>query len=165
MTRLLQKIVVAIALRLLHAALVELQLLDCTMAQELQKLPKGMSFAIHTGHKAPALTVRWDGRRLQRVVEAGYAAQCTLRIKALAISFRLFTGQMGLAHAYAQHALTVAGEIANVMRLARLVNRAEAYLFPPFISHRILPESPKLEVSPIRVYARIVFGFLKSTYS
>lgn len=164
MKRRLQIMIIAVALRLVHAVLVELQRLDPDVAGELRCLPAGMSYAIHTGHNAPTLFVQWDGRGLRRIVHPETPAVCTLRLKALAISFRLFTGQMGLAHAYAQHAFTMSGEIANVMRLARLVNRAEAYLFPPFMSRRILPELPGLPVSPLRVYAAVLTGFLRFAY-
>lgn len=162
MRRRLQAMIVAAALRLVHAALVALQKLDPEVAAELRRMPAGMTYAIHTGHKAPSLFVEWDGQRLLRILHPEQAALCTLRLKALAISFRLFTGQMGLAHAYAQHAFTLSGEIADVMRLARLVNRAEAYLFPPILSRRILPELPELPVSRLRVYARTLIGFLQS---
>ena len=162
MRRRLQAVIVAAALRLVHAALVALQRLDPEVAGELRRMPVGMTYAIHTGHDAPSLFVEWDGQRLLRIPHPEQAALCTLRLKALAISFRLFTGQMGLAHAYAQHAFTLSGEIADVMRLARLVNRAEAYLFPPILSRRILPELPELPVSRLRVYSHTLIGFLQN---
>lgn len=164
MKRAIQKMVVGAALRLVHAALVELREVDAYVAEEFAKLPAGMSYAIHTGHDCPSLYVAWDGARLQRlsVLEA---PRCELRLKALAISFRLFTGQMGLAQAYAQHAFTMAGEVGDVMRLARLVNHTEAYLFPPLITRRFLSVLPKLPISPLRVYGRIVIGFLTGKYA
>ena len=162
MKRRLQTTIIAAALRLVHAAIVELQRLDPEVAGELSRMPVGMTYAIHTGHHAPSLIVQWDGQRLLRLSRPEGKKLCTLRLKALAISFRLFTGQMGLAHAYAQHAFTLSGEIADVMRLARLVNRAEAYLFPPILSRRILPDLPELPVSRLRVYVRVFIGFFQT---
>ncbi len=164
MKRRLQAVLIAAALRLVHAALVELQRLDPEVAEELRRLPVGLSYAIHTGHRGPSLIVRWDGKKLLRVSDTSHLVKNTLRFKALAIAFRLFTGQIGLAHAYAQHAFTLSGDIADVMRLARLVNRAEVYLFPFIVTRRILPEQPGPAVSPLRVYARIFYGFFKSAY-
>lgn len=163
MKRAIQKWVVGAALRVVHAALVELREMDDYVAAEFAKLPAGMSYAIRTGHKCPALYVHWDGEKLLRPASLD-APRCELRLKSLATSFRLFTGQMGLAQAYAQHAFTMAGEVADVMRLARLVNRTEAYLFPPFIAKHFLTDIPKLPASPMRMYARLVLGFLTCRY-
>lgn len=163
MKRAIQKFVVGAALRLVHAALVELRGMDEYVAAEFAKLPAGMSYAIHTGHAAPSLYVRWDGERLHRL-PAIEQPRCELRLKALSISFRLFTGQMGIAQAYAQHAFTMAGEVADVMRLARLVNHAEAYLFPPLITRRFLSVLPRLSASPLRLYGKIILGFLIGKY-
>ena len=163
MKRALRKFVVGAALRVVHAALVELRGMDATVAAEFAKLPAGMSYAIHTGHKCPALYVQWDGERLLRPA-ALEKPHCELHLKSLATSFRLFTGQMGLAQAYAQHAFTMAGEVADVMRLARLVNRTEAYLFPPFITRKFLTDVPRLPASPLRLYARLAVGFLTGRY-
>jgi hypothetical protein len=80
------------------------------------------------------------------------------------LAFRLFTGQMGLAQAYAAHAFTMAGEVADVMRLARLVNIVEAYLFPNIINRRIMTDIPKPQVCFLRTYARIAWGFLTCKY-
>lgn len=163
MKRGFQQFVVGAALRVVHAALVELQEMDDYVAGEFVKLPTGISYAIHTGHECPSLYVQWDGRRLLRPTTPG-APRCELHLKALSTSFRLFTGQMGLAQAYAQHAFTLGGEVADVMRLARLVNRAEAYLFPPFMTKKFLTDIPKLPASPLRLYARLAWGFLAGKY-
>ena len=164
MKRAIQRFVVGAALRLVHAALVELREVDAYVAGEFAKLPAGMSYAIHTGYACPTLYVEWDGAKLRRCPQME-APRCELRIKALPIAFRLFTGQMGLAQAYAQHAFTMAGEVADVMRLARLVNHTEAYLFPPFITRHFLSVLPTLSASPLRVYGRILIGFLTGKYS
>lgn len=164
MKRAIQKWVVGAAMRLVHAALVELREIDPYVAEEFSRLPEGMSYAIRTGHEAPSLYVQWSEGRLSRPA-ALEAPRCELRLKALALAFRVFTGQIGLAQAYAQHALILAGEVADVMRLARLVNRAECYLFPPFITRRFLSDLPALPAAPLRLYARLTLGFLKGKYA
>lgn len=164
MKRALQKLVVGAALRVVHAALVELRGMDAYVAEEFSRLPIGMSYAIHTGYKCPSLYVEWDGAKLHRRPTLD-APRCELHLKALPISFRMFTGQMGLAQGYAQHAFTMVGEVADVMRLARLVNHAEAHLFPPFITRKFLSEVPKLGTAPWRMYAKLALGFLIGKYS
>lgn len=163
MLRLIQKLTVAVVLRVVHAALIELMQLDSRAKQEFERLPEEMSYAIATGYGAPTLFVRWRGGKLERLASLD-SAVCTLAVKSLPLSFQLFTGQMGLAQAYARHAFTLKGDVADVMKLARLVNLTEAYLFPPFITRHILTDIPRLEVNPLRVYGRIACGFLCNRY-
>ncbi len=163
MKRFFQRLTVGIVLKVVHAALVELYRIDSRVQGELDALPEGMSYAVQTGYNAPVLYVQWQQGRLcsHPVLESPV---CALRIKSLAHSFQLFTGQMGLAQAYARHAFSMKGEIADVMKLARLVNLVEAYLFPQWITRRILTEIPTLQANPLRVYGNIVCGFLSGRY-
>ena len=163
MKRFFQKLTVGIVLRVVHAALVELQRQDSRVAREFANMPEGLSYSIHTGHNGPTLHVVWQGGKLRRVRSLDKAS-CTLHIKSIALAFRLFTGQMGLAQAYAAHAFTMAGEVADVMRLARLVNVVEAYLFPNIINRRIMTDIPKPEVCFLRTYGRVALGFLTCRY-
>lgn len=160
----LQKLTVDIVLRVVHAALVELYGLDSRVRAEFDRMPEGMSYALQTGHAAPELYVQWTGGRLLNLKKIEKPT-CALRLKSTGISFRMFTGQMGLAQAYAQHAFSMQGEIADVMRLARLVNLVEGYLFPKFITKHILTDIPTLQVNPLRVYGRVLCGFLTGRYN
>ncbi len=160
----LQKLTVGIVLRVVHAALVELYGLDSRVRAEFDRMPEGMSYALQTGHAAPELYVQWTGGRLLKLKKIEKPT-CALRLKSTGISFRMFTGQMGLAQAYAQHAFSMQGEIADVMRLARLVNLVEGYLFPKFITKHILTDIPALQVNPLRVYGRVLCGFLTGRYN
>lgn len=158
-----QKLTVGVVLRVVHAALVELYRMDSRVKAEFDALPEGMSYAIATGHEAPTLFVRWEQGKLHRLPSLDKAV-CNLRVKSSAHSFQLFTGQMGLAQAYARHAFTMQGEIADVMKLARLVNIVEAYLFPKVITKHILTDIPTLQKNPLSVYGRIALGFLTCKY-
>ena len=159
----LQKLTVGIVLRVVHAALVELYKLDSRVKLEFNRMPEGLSYALHTGYNAPLLFVQWKDGKLNRLAQLDRPV-CALRLKSTGIAFRMFTGQMGLAQAYAQHAFSMQGEIADVMRLARLVNLVEGYLFPRFITKHILTDIPSLQVNPLRVYGRILCGFMTGRY-
>ena len=159
----LQKLTVGIVLRVVHAALVELYGLDSRVRAEFDRMPEGMSYALQTGHAAPELYVQWTGGRLLNLKKIEKPT-CALRLKSTGISFRMFTGQMGLAQAYARHAFTMGGEVADVMRLARLVNLVEGYLFPKIMTRRIMTDVPETEVCFLRAYARIAQGFLTGKY-
>lgn len=156
--------IVSVVLRVVHAALVELQTLDSRVAQEFARFPEGLCYSIRTGFQGPSLHVLWQHGELKRVKNVPASSVCHLRIKSLALSFQLFTGQMGMAQAYARHAFTMAGEVADVMRLARLVNLVEAYLFPKIITRRIMTDVPDTQVCFLRAYARIAWGFITRKY-
>ena len=110
----LQKLTVGIVLRVVHAALVELYALDTRVRDEFNRMPEGMSYALQTGYNAPQLFVQWKDGKLHNLKHLDKPV-CALRLKSTGISFRMFTGQMGLAQAYAQHAFSMQGEIADVM--------------------------------------------------
>ncbi len=161
----LQHLTVAIVMRVVHAAICELYAVgDTRVRRELEQLPEGQAYSIAAGAKGPTLHLQWKGGRLHRLASPA-AGACALKIKSLPLAFRLFTGQMGLAQAYAWHAFTVRGEVAEVMQIARLVNLVEAYLFPRFITKRILTDIPRLQANPLRIYGRILCGFLTARYS
>lgn len=163
MVRFFQKIVIAVVLRIVHAALVELRTLDSRVSREFERMPEGKGYAVGTGCHAPVLNVEWKGGCLRRCTSPA-AASCRLHIKTLKLSFQLFTGQMSVAQGYARHAFCIAGDVADVMKLVRLIDIVEAYLFPAFVTKRILTDTPSLQASPLSLYARLAVGFAAGKY-
>lgn len=159
MKRRAQACVVALVLRVLHAALVVLKRRDTRAVREFSRLPEGAAYSVVAAAGGPQLHVQWSGGRLIRLREPA-AGACELRIKSMRDAYLMFTGQMGLAQAYARHAFTLRGDIADVMRLARLVNLVESYLFPRLMTRRIMTDVPPRECSPLRVYAALAVGGL-----
>ncbi len=165
MKRALMGLTVGIVMRVVHAALCELQAVgDKRALHELSGLKEGQAYSILVGGGGPGLHVQWQGGRLHLLAEAAEGC-CVLHIKSLPLAFRLFTGQMGLAQAYAWHAFSVQGDLSDVMPLARLVNLVEAYLFPRFITRHLMTDIPTPQVSPLRVCGRIACGFMTLRYS
>ncbi len=164
MKRAIQKLTVAIVMRVVHAAIRELQSVgEPLVLHELANLQDGQAYSITAGTGEPSLHVQWQGGQLHRLASPVPGA-CVLRIKSLPLAFRLFTGQMGLAQVYAWHAFSVQGDLSQVMQLARLVNLVEACLFPRFITKQLMTDIPPLQVNPLRVYGRIACGFMTSRY-
>ena len=73
-------------------------------------------------------------------------------------AFYVFTGQMGVAAAYAQHRFTVRGNVSETMGFVRCVDLAEGYLFPPFWAKSILKELPEKQLSSLRLYGAVLLG-------
>ncbi len=161
----LMRLTVGVVMRVVHAALGELQAVaDSRVLLELSRLKEGQAYSIFAGASGPSLHVQWKSGRLLRLREPA-AGACELRIRTLPLAFRLFTGQMGLAQAYAWHAFSVQGDLSEVMPLTRLVNLVEAYLFPRFITRHLMTDIPSLQANPLRLYGRIASGFLTLRYS
>ncbi|MBR5533294.1 MAG: SCP2 sterol-binding domain-containing protein, partial [Ruminiclostridium sp.] len=82
----------------------------------------------------------------------------TIRFKSPSDAFRVFTGQLSVAQAYAQHKFVLQGDMALAMPFVRCVDITEGYLFPDFLAKRILKRLPKKEVSTARVYRAVILG-------
>ena len=82
-----------------------------------------------------------------------------LRFKSIDSAFLVFTGMMGISRAYAEHRISVKGDIGDTMTLVRIIDIAEAYLFPRIMTRRILRSVPMKERSTISVYRMVLLGF------
>ena len=96
----------------------------------------------------------WGFRKLDKET----AGDVTIRFKSPSDAFRVFTGQISVGQAYAQHKFVLRGDMALAMPFVRCVDITEGYLFPEFLAKRILKRLPEKEVSPARVYAAVVLG-------
>ena len=82
----------------------------------------------------------------------------TIRFKSPSDAFRVFTGQISVAQAYAQHKFVLRGDMALAMPFVRCVDITEGYLFPDVLAKRILKRLPEKEVSTARVYGAVLLG-------
>ena len=96
----------------------------------------------------------WGFKKLDRET----AGDVTIRFKSPSDAFRVFTGQISVGQAYAQHKFVLRGDMALAMPFVRCVDITEGYLFPEFLAKRILKRLPEKEVSPLRVYSAVVLG-------
>lgn len=66
-----------------------------------------------------------------------------IRFKSVEAGWRMVTGQVSAAQAYARHDLMIRGEIHHAMQFLRCIERAEAYLLPKALAKRVLPLSQR----------------------
>lgn len=71
-------------------------------------------------------------------------ADVVIYFKNVEIAFALFTGQIGIDVAYAQHAMCARGDLSNTVSVVRVLNIAEAYLFPSILARRLMKELPPI---------------------
>ena len=131
---------------------------DSRVRAEIESWPDGLTLKLVCGPGGAVLAVRKDARRgLVRLKRAQRAA-ITMRFKSVEGAFRILSGQMGVADAYAAHLFSLEGDIFQTMSFVRCVDYLEAYLFPEIMTKRILKEVPEKEVSSLRIYRQLLSG-------
>jgi len=71
-------------------------------------------------------------------------ADVVIYIKNIDSAFAMFTGQIGIDRAYAQHTMCARGDLSNTVSVVRVLNIAEAYLFPSLLARRLMKELPPI---------------------
>lgn len=99
-----------------------------------------------------------------KVKKNGFAtADLNVYFKSVPAAKNVMLAKQNLAQSYSQHALIVGGDIAIAMGLVRAINRVECYLFPRFMTKKILPKIKK-ETCTLGVYCKILFCANKYKY-
>lgn len=131
---------------------------DSRVRAELDSWPEGLTLHMQAGSGGPHLAIRRAAQGPERVKSGFEQAQVDVRFKSLDSAFLLATGRLGVAQAYAQHRFYLYGDIAVTMSFVRCVDVIEGYLFPPFLTRRILKAPPAKELSSLAVYRKVLFG-------
>ncbi|HZU86233.1 MAG TPA: hypothetical protein VFF78_02045 [Anaerolineaceae bacterium] len=96
--------------------------------------PHGGSLALTTlpGGKLSYLGSKYDPAK----------ADVVINFKNVEAAFKMFTGQMGVDTGYAQHCMTARGDLSNTVSVVRALNITVSYLFPAFLSARLMKRLP-----------------------
>lgn len=151
-----QRTVCRVVMFFLFRALNALSVRDSRVAAEIAPWPEDRVLGLEIPG-GPALHMARRGKRLARL-KAGAAPDILIRFKSVRDAFYVFTGQMGVAAAYAQHRFTVRGNVSATMSFVRCVDLAEGYLFPPFWAKYILKQLPEKQLGSLRLYAAVLLG-------
>lgn len=150
-------LICGVVLKVLYRGIRVLSHADSRVRQELLSLPEGhiIRFSVSPKPGAPSLTFMIAGSTIQK---APVSATPNIEIvfKNEKMAFRVFTGRMGISGAYAAHAFTLRGNINEAMGIVRVIDLAEAYLFPGFMTRRILKDRPKKQCPTMLVYLRLI---------
>lgn len=161
--------VASIVLFVLYRAIKVLPGCDSRIRYEFTSWPEGLSLELAASSDGPSLFLEKRNGHLVRISRGklrksrksagkGLAADISIVFKSVDAAFLVLTGQIGVAQAYAQHRFSLRGDIAVTMSFVRCVDIAEAYLFPSFMTRRILKKIPTKQTSSLGVYRRILFG-------
>lgn len=107
----------------------------------------------------PALCLTRSGHGVRMVKPSGISnADMTVTFRSMDAAFLVLSGQIGVAQAYAQHRFALRGSIYDCMTLVHCVDIIESYLFPKFITRKILKRISRKECPAIYVYCRAILG-------
>ncbi|MGI6007391.1 MAG: hypothetical protein ACOX8E_07875 [Ruminococcus sp.] len=155
-----------VILYVLYGSFCELYRLDSRMKDEIDSWPEGMTYCLVCSEKGPRLFFRKSQNQLQKLnprIQRYYDTACTFR--SLEGAFEVLTGRMGCAQAYSTHTFYIHGDIGSALKLTRCVDLAETYLFPRFMTRRILRKVRGKESSSLLLYFRILIGALRGAYT
>ena len=157
MIKTVKKAISNIVLLVLYRALRVLSQHDSRVRNEFEALPEGFTVALRINPSEGEIRMAKVNGRLKRIGKRDdYAVLITF--KGIDAAFKVLTGQMGVARAYAEHRFTLKGDIGVTMGLVRMIDIAEAYLFPRLMTKMILRSVPYKEKSTLTIYRKVFIG-------
>jgi hypothetical protein len=135
---------------------------DENIKTDLNDWPEGFSFTMKVIPNGPSLSMKKEANILKFLgIKELKSPDMLVEVKNLDTAFKMITAQLGAHHVYAQHKIGVIGNIADSMKLIRMIYVAEDYLFPPILSKRIVKEISEPSVEKlINRFRVLVFGLL-----
>ncbi len=117
---------------------------DKQLQQELEFYNDGFTIALYV-FRTP-IYISWQ-KQGNRLVFKGFGQSVKpdlkVIIKDLASAFKMVIARLGIAQAYARRRIAIEGNTVHAMVLTRILDRVEAYLFPKFLTKKILKQVPK----------------------
>lgn len=152
----LKKIVVSIGFRLLGKGLVSCSKIEKAIQEEIQFYDDGFTIELKVYNTDTKVRIEKRGNHF-RYLGSKYSSAADLSIifKSYEAALLLVLGQIGVYEGYAQHRFIVKGDLIQSMPFIRILYYVEAYLFPNFITKKILKEMPKRSSSKIKAYLHL----------
>ena len=115
---------------------------DPTVRHEAARWPEGFKVLMKVP-KGPAMALVKEKGRIKYKGSRVDHPDLTITYKNIEGAFMIFTTQMGAEVGFAQHRMSVKGDLAKAMSFIRCVKMLQDYLFPPFLSKRVLKRVPR----------------------
>lgn len=130
---------------------------DERVKKEILRLPEDYRICLKTGmtKMSPQISMIVKNGRVLRMKRPD-GADLTIVFKNAHTAFKVFTGQMSIAAAYAAHGFYLKGNINTAMGVVRCMEYVELYLFPKIMSKRILKRVEKKQLPALEVYVKAI---------
>ena len=152
----MKKLLIGIVLQFLYRGMRVLYKLDYRLKDELDGWKQDKVICIHI-HHGPSITMKYH--YLQGLTKTKEPANITINFKSIDTAFLVFMGMMSVKQAYLEHRFSLKGDVYESMRFVRCVDLVETYLFPRFITKRILDHYEKKFKPTLYIYLRAIINY------
>lgn len=147
-----------IILILLGKALGVVSSLDKRVQQEISDWYDTTIISMKIGINGPSMSVEKRNGRLVYLGSKDVPADLGVYFKNIEAALPALTGSMSIAQSFAEHRVGMKGDIALGMSLVRCLYIVESYLFPRFITKKIMQKVPEKIVSSFKIYTTVILG-------
>ena len=130
---------------------------DSRVKNALAKLKDGYVIALRVLPDKPEMLIKKVG---DKIVNARRDELIDLEIcfKNIDVAMPVLIGKMSIADTYKHSAIITYGSVGDTIELVECLNIVESYLFPKFITSKIMNNNYDKEVSSLRVYLGVLLG-------
>lgn len=131
---------------------------DETVKREVAGWDESFCIMFQVLPRGPYMSLQKQNGRLQFMGVTKSYADLVINFKNIESAFMVFTAQLGTPQGYAQHRLSVEGDINKAMSLIRCLNMVEFYLFPGIIARMVLKRVPRMTAKRLvlRLYTYLI---------
>ena len=130
---------------------------DPDIRKEIEVWPEGFILVLSILPKGPRMVLEKTGKRLIFRGEKPHGGNLVINFKNIESAFLVLTPQMGPSQAFAERRMTVEGSLGNAMVFTRCLNIILAYLYPRFLSRKLLKRVPEM---PFQKQTRRLFIYV-----
>ena len=119
-------------------------------------LPKNLKVSMGIYGEGPYILLSKTEKQIVKEKDASGGANLEVVFKTRKAAQMVLLGQISVSKSFARHDILLKGDINTAVRLVRIIDIVEYYLFPRFITYKFLPKIQK-EFSSFKVYGSLVF--------
>ncbi|MGD9677282.1 MAG: SCP2 sterol-binding domain-containing protein [Vulcanibacillus sp.] len=151
--------VAKIVMWFLGRAIIASASLDSYVQREVTTWNDNSIIMLKVNDFGPSVAIRKEnGKLILLGVREVENPDLAIYFKNIEAALLVLTGQLGIAQAFAEHRYTLKGDIGFAMSFVRVIYIVEDYLFPPFVTRKILKSTPNKTSSRFKIYKATLFG-------
>lgn len=152
----MKKCIIWVVMQFLYRGMKVLYKDDPRMKEELDGWKQDKTLTLKVKH-GPSITMKYTYQKgLQKVSDQ--QADIIITFKSIHSAFEVFSGMMSVKKAYLEHRFSLKGDVFESMRFVRCVDLVETYLFPRFMTKRILNHQEKKYKPTLLIYIKALFA-------
>lgn len=153
----MKKLILKIILFFLYKGIKVLYKRDSEITDEINSLPNNYVVKISTNlTKKTYICFSINNGKIKRLKKSE-KYDLEIVFKNTKLAFNVFSGKVSISDAYSMHYFQLFGNIYESMKVTRIMERVEGYLFPKFICNKILKKPFNREISIFKTYLLCIF--------